>query len=143
AMQALLRHTWPGNVRELENAVRAGVALATGPVLHRDDLPETVAPRTSQQLRGPSMIDIDRPLPEVTAALIGQVEREYFIRLLSEFKGTVARCAGHSGLSRRSVPQKLQKYSLGRSQLKGPRRRSSRPLDAAIPLEAHAADPGN
>src|SRR5579885_485701 len=40
AMQALLRHTWPGNVRELENAIRAGVALAIGSVLHRDDLPE-------------------------------------------------------------------------------------------------------
>ncbi len=47
AMQALLRHTWPGNVRELENAIKAGIALADGSVLHRDDLPESVAPRTS------------------------------------------------------------------------------------------------
>ena len=45
AMQALLRHGWPGNIRELENAIKAGVALADGPVLHRDDLPESVAPR--------------------------------------------------------------------------------------------------
>ncbi len=130
AMQALLRHPWPGNVRELENAIRAGVALANGPVLHRDDLPESVAPRTSTPLRGSSMIDIDRPLPEVTAELIGQVEREYFTRLLTQFKGNVARCARHSGLSRRSVTQKLQKYALERSQFKGPRRRSPRPIDA-------------
>src|SRR5262249_45540755 len=142
AMQALLRHRWPGNVRELENAIRAGVALATGSVLHRDDLPESVAPRTSPHLRGSSMIDIDRPLPEVTAELIGQVEREYFTRLLSQFKGNVARCARHSGLSRRSVTQKLQKYALERTQFKGPRHRPSRPLDAAIPVEAHVADPG-
>jgi DNA-binding NtrC family response regulator len=139
AMQALLRHTWPGNVRELENAIRAGVALAIGSVLDRDDLPESVAPRTSPQLRGSSLIDIDRPLPEVTAELIGQVEREYFARLLSQFKGNVARCARHSGLSRRSVTQKLQKYALERSQFKGPRLRSSRPH--AAPLDAHAADP--
>ena len=46
AMQALLRHNWPGNVRELENAIKAGIALADGSVLHRDDLPESVAPRT-------------------------------------------------------------------------------------------------
>jgi DNA-binding NtrC family response regulator len=137
AMQALLRHPWPGNVRELENAIRAGVALASGPVLHRDDLPESVAPRTAPQLRGSSLIDIDRPLPEVTAELIGQVEREYFTRLLAQFKGNVARCARHSGLSRRSVTQKLQKYALERSQFKGPRRRSSRPIDA------HAADSTN
>jgi DNA-binding NtrC family response regulator len=143
AMQALLRHPWPGNVRELENAIRAGIALASGPVLHRDDLPETVAPRTSQHVRGSSMIDIDRPLPEVTADLIGQVEREYFTRLLSQFNGNVARCARHSGLSRRSVTQKLQKYALERVQFKGPRRRAARPLDVAGPLEAHAAEPGS
>ena len=46
AMQALLRHHWPGNVRELENAIKAGIALADGSILHRDDLPESVAPRT-------------------------------------------------------------------------------------------------
>ena len=45
AMQALLLHNWPGNVRELENAIKAGIALADGSVLNRDDLPESVAPR--------------------------------------------------------------------------------------------------
>ncbi len=122
AMQALLRHTWPGNIRELENAIKAGVALADGPVLRRDDLPESVAPRTANHPRGSSLIDIDRPLPEVTGELIGQVEREYFTRLLSQYKGNVARCARHSGLSRRSVTQKLQKYALERTDFKGPLR---------------------
>ena len=32
--------------------------------------------------------------------LIGQVERDYFLRLLAEYHGNVARCARHSGLSR-------------------------------------------
>jgi DNA-binding NtrC family response regulator len=125
AMQALLRHTWPGNIRELENAIKAGVALADGPVLRRDDLPETVAPRTANHPRGSSLIDIDRPLPEVTGVLISQVEREYFTRLLSQYKGNVARCARHSGLSRRSVTQKLQKYALERTDFKGPQRRAA------------------
>jgi DNA-binding NtrC family response regulator len=142
AMQALLRHPWPGNVRELENAIRAGVALADGTVLHRDDLPESVAPRSAQSLRGSPMIDIDRPLPDLTAELIGQVEREYFTRLLSQFKGNVARCARHSGLSRRSVTQKLQKYALERTQFKGPRRRAPRLYDLGA-LESPAADPGH
>ena len=138
AMQALLRHTWPGNIRELENAIKAGVALADGSVLRRDDLPESVVPRTANHARGNCLIDIDRPLPEVTGELIGQVEREYFTRLLSQYKGNVARCARHSGLSRRSVTQKLQKYALERTQFKGPRRRSPRLLD----IETPAAEPG-
>ena len=124
AMQALLRYGWPGNVRELENAIRAGVALADGSVLGREDLPEWVAPRTVEIGRRDSLLDIERALPDLTAELIGRIEREYFIKVLSHHNGNVAQCARHSGLSRRSVTQKLQKYGLKRSQFKRPLRSS-------------------
>ncbi len=118
-MQALLNHSWPGHVRELENAIKAAVALAAGTVIHRDDLPATVAPRV---LTAPStahpLIDIQRPLPELTDDLIGCVEKDYFTRILARHKGNVARCAKHAGLSRRSVTQKLQKYELDRLRFK-------------------------
>ncbi|MHC5540875.1 helix-turn-helix domain-containing protein, partial [Singulisphaera rosea] len=65
-----------------------------------------------------SLIDIERPLPDLTNDLIGRVERDYFVRLLARYKGNVARCAKHSGLSRRSVTQKLQKYDLDRTRFK-------------------------
>jgi DNA-binding NtrC family response regulator len=58
----------------------------------------------------------------LTAELIGRIERDYFIRVLSQHNGNMARCASHSGLSRRSVTQKLQKYGLSRSQFKRPLR---------------------
>lgn len=121
AMQALLRYAWPGNVRELENAIRAAVALADGSVLHREDLPEWVAPRTPHPPGRDRLLDIDRPLPELTADLLGRIERDYFIKMLSHHNGNVARCARHCGLSRRSVTQKLRKYGLTRSQFKRPR----------------------
>jgi DNA-binding NtrC family response regulator len=118
AMQALLLHTWPGHIRELENAIKAAVAMAEGSVIHRDTLPGTVAPRARRIPGTNSLIDIERPLPDLTNDLIGQVERDYFTRLLARYKGNVARCAKHSGLSRRSVTQKLQKYSLDRTRFK-------------------------
>ncbi|AMV36727.1 sigma-54-dependent transcriptional regulator [Planctomyces sp. SH-PL62] len=122
AMQALLNHHWPGNIRELENAIKAAAAMAEGPVIHRDLLPETIAPRTPDAPHAsPSLIDIDVRLPELIEELVGQVEREYFHRVLSEFDGNVARCARHSGLSRRSVTQKLQKYGLERQAFKKPK----------------------
>ncbi|WP_165247816.1 sigma-54-dependent transcriptional regulator [Paludisphaera soli] len=122
AMQALLNHHWPGNIRELENAIKAAAAMAEGPVIHRDLLPETIVPRTPAAAHaGSNLIDIDVRLPELTEELIGQVEREYFQRVLSEYNGNVARCARHSGLSRRSVTQKLQKYGLDRQDFKKPR----------------------
>lgn len=126
AMQALLAHRWPGNVRELENAIKAAVAMAEGTVIHRDALPAAVAPRVPRPAQSGSLIDIERPLPDLTGDLIGQVERDYFTRLLARYKGNVARCAKHSGLSRRSVTQKLQKYELDRTRFK-----DSAALDAA------------
>ena len=118
AMQALLAHTWPGHVRELENAIKAAVAMAEGTVIRRETLPVTVAPRTRQPVVSSPLIDIGRSLPELTGDLIGRVERDYFTQLLARYRGNVARCALHCGLSRRSVTQKLQKYDLDRSRFK-------------------------
>lgn len=120
AMQALIEHNWPGHIRELENALRAAVAMADGAVIHREALPSTVVPRPSI---GPSysskqLVDIDRPLPDLSADLISSVERSYLTKLLIVYKGNVASCARHSGLSRRSVTQKLQKYDLERIHFK-------------------------
>ncbi len=124
AMQVLLDHAWPGNVRELENAIKAAVAMADGTIICRDALPATVAPPTGRR-GSPSLVDIDRPLPEVTDDLVAQVERDYFSQLLVKYKGNVARCAKHSGLSRRSVTQKLQKLSLDRMTFKTPHEMSA------------------
>ncbi len=60
AMQALLRHEWPGNVRELENAIKAALAMTDGAVIRRDDLPESVAPRSEEAPRSGSLVDIER-----------------------------------------------------------------------------------
>ena len=48
----------------------------------------------------------------MTSDIISRVEREYFAQLLARYRGNVARCARHSGLSRRCVALKLQKYAL-------------------------------
>ncbi|WP_165233021.1 sigma-54-dependent transcriptional regulator [Aquisphaera insulae] len=119
AMQALLEHDWPGNVRELRNAIESASAFADGSVIRPENLPGLLAPKSARRAAGHhSLIDINRLLPELTEDLIGQVEKEYFQRLLAEYKGNVARCARHSGLSRRSVTQKLQKYGLDRADFK-------------------------
>ena len=117
AMQALMDHTWPGNVRELENAIRAAVAMADGSILRREHLPATVVPRRAEDPFDPR-VDVTKPLPEVTESLVCAVEREYFAQLLGLYRGNVARCARHSGLSRRSVTQKLRKYALDRRSFK-------------------------
>jgi DNA-binding NtrC family response regulator len=119
AMQALLDYRWPGNIRELQNAIRAAVAMADGTAIHRESLPSTVVPR-AERAGSPadSLIDIDRPLRELTGDLIARVERDYFTKLLIRCRGNVARAAKLSDLSRRSVTQKLQKHEIDRTQFK-------------------------
>jgi DNA-binding NtrC family response regulator len=118
AMQAFIDYHWPGNVRELENAIKAAVAMADGPIIHFDALPAAICGRTDRELRPRSLVEIDRPLLEVTDELVRHVEREYFAQLLARYRGNVARCARHAGLSRRSVTQKLQRYGLDRTLFK-------------------------
>jgi DNA-binding NtrC family response regulator len=118
AMQALLDHRWPGNIRELQNAIRAAVAMADGSIIHRESLPTTIVPREERAHPSSTLIDIDRPLRELTGDLVSRVERDYFARLLARYKGNVARTAKHSALSRRSVTQKLHKYDLDRLRFK-------------------------
>ncbi len=118
AMQALLEHRWPGNVRELQNAIRTAVAMADGSAIHRESLPPTVAPQRAHAAMKAPLINIDRPLRELTGELISRVERDYFTRQLALFKGNVARTAKQSELSRRSVTQKLQKYEIDRTRFK-------------------------
>lgn len=118
AMHALISHNWPGNIRELENAILASVALADGTTLRFRDLPATIVPSTPATVGSDSLVDIDRPLPELAEDLIGQVERAYLIEVLARYNGNVAQTARHSGLSRRSVTEKIRKYDLDRKQLK-------------------------
>ena len=125
AMQALLRHTWPGNVRELENAIKAGVALADGPVLRRDDLPESVAPRTANHPRGSSLIDIDRPLPEVTGELISQVDARVLRPAPLAIQG---KCRPMRPAQRPIAAERhpeAPEVRPGRTEFKGPRRRAA------------------
>ena len=127
AMQAMMEYRWPGNIRELENAIKAAVAMAQGPTIRIEDLPATLRPRDSDGgeseggggLRGAALIDISRPLHELTEDLIGRVEHDYLKELLSRHQGNVTECARRSGLSRRSIAQKLRKQGLDRLMFKG------------------------
>lgn len=49
-MEALLGYDWPGNVRELENCVQHMLAVNSGPMFHRQDLPSSVLNATQRKI---------------------------------------------------------------------------------------------
>jgi DNA-binding NtrC family response regulator len=116
AMEVLLAFDWPGNVRQLENAIeRASVTTADG-VIRPDNLPPEVCRKAAPQV--PAQVDLSRPLPAQVAELTANFEERYLRRALRKTRGHVGRCAKLSGLSRRSVTEKIAQYKIDKNAFK-------------------------
>ena len=136
-MQALIDHDWPGNVRELENTLRGALAITEGSVIGIGSLPPQIAPRPATVARS-AAIDIELPLSKVSEDLIATVESEYLSRLLRKHSGNLTKVAFQSGLSRKSVLQKLRRHGLSRVDFKPSTRGKNAGKDAVGEIKATA-----
>ncbi len=117
AMDLLLNHPWPGNVRQLENAIeRACVTVRQG-VIEPEHLPPDIAHRPSGSLD--VSVDITRPLADQVAEQAAKIEEKYLRSAMKKTRGHVGRCAEISGLSRRSITEKLNTYHIDKADYKG------------------------
>ncbi|HMC64172.1 MAG TPA: sigma-54 dependent transcriptional regulator [Gemmataceae bacterium] len=114
AMEVLLRYRWPGNVRELENAIERACVTSRDEFIRPEHLPPEVVKPAGTQLPSFS-IDLSRPLteqlPEVTAAF----EERYLRRALKKARGHIGRTAQITGLSRRSISDKMAHYKIDKA----------------------------
>jgi len=116
ALQALVEYDWPGNVRQLENALERACITAKDGVITKADLPEDLVSRKGG--KGGLAVDVSRPLPEQLAALTAAFEERYLRKALRRTRGHVGRCAKLSGLSRRSVTEKIAHYKIDKEEYK-------------------------
>jgi two-component system response regulator AtoC len=116
ALSRLLSYDWPGNVRELEHVIEQALVTTPGPIVAPENLPPQIVPRHDE----PFTLDFDhhRPLPEITAEFTMRIERAYLQRVLEKFRGRIELCARHSGLSRRSISEKLRRYQIDKRDFK-------------------------
>jgi DNA-binding NtrC family response regulator len=117
AMEALLQHRWPGNIRELENAIERACVTARDDVITAESLPpEVLKPsRPRYQLS----VDLSRPLTEQLLELTSAFEERYLRRALKRTRGHIGRTAHLTGLSRRTITEKLALYEIDKSEFKG------------------------
>ncbi len=102
ALALLNEYDYPGNVRELANLIERGVALADGPVLRPDHLPEDLRRLQVRAVR------IRRSaLPTLEAQ-----ESEYIRWVLQQTDGNKTRAAEVLGIDRVSLWRKIKKYQL-------------------------------
>lgn len=116
ALKTLEEFTWPGNVRQLENAIERACITARDGVIRVNNLPSDLGGRT--ETKHPLQVDLTRPLPEQLAELTSQFEKRYLRKALRRTRGHVGKCAQISGLSRRSITDKITHYNIDKNEFK-------------------------
>lgn len=100
AFDRLLAYGFPGNLRELESVIERGVALAGGPVLGAELLPEALTRPETPADAGASPIKT-----------LDELEREHIERALEHTGGNRALAAQLLGIDRVSLWRKLRRYN--------------------------------
>jgi DNA-binding NtrC family response regulator len=109
----LVTHTYPANVRELRNIVERAVALATSDEVGEDAI-------VIFEADGTTRVPADRLRPWVAANRCGasqfptlaDVERDYLVGLIREFKGRRFSIARAMGVSYPTVVKKIARHHL-------------------------------
>jgi DNA-binding NtrC family response regulator len=115
-MEILLQYRWPGNIRELENAIERACVTSRDELIRPENLPDELVkpagPRSSVQ------VDLSRPLADQVAELTAAFEQRYLRMALKKTRGHVGRTASLTGLSRRTITEKLALYHIDKSEFK-------------------------
>jgi transcriptional regulator of acetoin/glycerol metabolism len=93
----LQAHPWPGNVRELENCIESMVALADGPLLTVEDLPNEIRQTISQPEHRP---------------LLNQQTKHAILYALTQTKGKIAPAAKLLGIGRNTLYRKIKELDI-------------------------------
>jgi DNA-binding NtrC family response regulator len=117
AMEALIHYRWPGNIRELENAMERACVTTRDDVIRPENLPAEILQMGRPRYQVP--VDLSRPLAEQLADLTTSFEERYLRRALKRTRGHIGRTATLTGLSRRTITEKLALYQIDKAEFKG------------------------
>jgi DNA-binding NtrC family response regulator len=117
AMDVLPAHSWPGNIRQLENAIERAVITARSGVITLASLPPEIRRHPSPH-RSLMHVDLSRHLPDQLAEITAAFEKRYLRKALKKTRGHVGRCARITGLSRRSITDKIAQHQIDKEEFK-------------------------
>lgn len=97
AQEKLLKYPWPGNIRELQHTVEKAVILNESGILTPDDF----------FLK--TMLNPPDPDEQLT---LEEMEKRMILSTLERNAGNLTRAAGHLGITRQTMHNKIKKYGL-------------------------------
>lgn len=97
----LCSYPWPGNVRELENAIERGVILMRGEQLTEKSLPLPIQKHGAE----------NNSNSNAPPASLQEAEKVLILQTLVETEGNKSEAARRLGITRKTLQNKLQKYS--------------------------------
>ena len=109
AMQQLIFYSWPGNIRELENKIQQAVVMTTGECVTPGDLQLPIS-ESKPQTNGFESFD------QAKRRIVSSFEKNYLIKLLTQFNGDMVSAAARAGKSRTALWNLLSKHHLHPSQ---------------------------
>jgi two-component system, NtrC family, response regulator HydG len=116
ALRTLEEYDWPGNIRELKNTIERAVALASGPEIVPDDLPEAITRRDLATIRRAAFRPVALPVPIGANSTLAEIKRDAELARITEalekHSNNRLRAACELGISRMTLYKKLYKYGL-------------------------------
>jgi DNA-binding NtrC family response regulator len=116
AMELLLQHRWPGNIRELENAIERATVTSRDDMIRPENLPSEILKPGRPKYQLP--VDLSRPLTDQLNELTSAFEERYLRRALKRTRGHIGRTARLTGLSRRTITDKIALYQIDKAEFK-------------------------
>jgi transcriptional regulator with PAS, ATPase and Fis domain len=102
AWSLLAAYSYPGNVRQLEHLIQRAVAIARGPELGADDLPEEVVAKPEPA----------PPRESTVAAARERADRETIVATLAKNAGEIGAAARELQISRTTMWRLMKKYGI-------------------------------
>ena len=116
AMELLLQHRWPGNIRELENAIERATVTSRDEFIRPENLPSEILKPSRPKFQLP--VDLSRPLTDQLNEITASFEDRYLRRALKRTRGHIGRTARLTGLSRRTITDKIVLYQIDKAEFK-------------------------
>ena len=115
ALRQLMSYSWPGNIRELEGVIEKAVLLEDSETIQSVELFGVYSTESKLLLSPPVNTDTSIFSYHEMQAYLDNYEREYFIKVFKKYNGRVGKIAEFTGLNRRTVLNKMKKFSIHKS----------------------------